>query len=309
MAPAAGFTFMGLLKAVAIGAAVGAVVGGLTAAITGGDIAKGVLYGAAGGAVSGALVYGVGAIMGPIAGGGGATTTTASVLEGGGSGAAMGTGGGSFQIAGTNAVGSGATGAAGGGSWLSSLWTDIKGGFSSGGEAGGAAFGQQAAGSAINALAGTYNQKKQAEAAEDQLHTAAELAEQKAQADHERAKELLAINGGGGGGGGASFRPLSDELAMIDAQAAAAERKVNAELEGQKALRQQERDYLSADREMMASAGTALSAGLGTASSRSTETLADIQDRIRAGEGPGGIPNTAIVPSVEYIPPEEQAVG
>lgn len=88
------------------GALIGAAIGGLTAAVTGGDIGKGVLFGGIGGAVAGGL--GAWASWGETA----ALTSTSTALEGSG-GAAMGTGGGSFQIAGTNAAGSGGASVAG----------------------------------------------------------------------------------------------------------------------------------------------------------------------------------------------------
>jgi hypothetical protein len=55
---------------------------------------------------------------------------------------------------------------------------------------------------------------------------------------------------------------------------------------------------------MAATAGALRGASSRTGSS-STETIVDVQDRIRAGENAQGAPNTGVIPPVTYVPPEQ----
>lgn len=293
--------------AIITGAIVGAAIGGISAAITGGDIGKGILFGAVGGAVTGAVTFGLSSVLSSTGTGARAafhSTQAGSGVQGVGglvgdtSVTALGREAATSsvtQLTGSTALKTGAAAASGGGGgsgFLSKLGKSLGGGF-----------GQAAVGAGIGAVKDVYMGKK-----------AAELQMSEAEKDRELKREELRSlekragmgRGGGGGGGGGGPDYTIDELILRDRKAAEEERKsvlakVSAELDAQKSLNRQEWGEL-AEARGRAAAGAAVSTG-GGARSRSTETIVDVQERIRAGEDAQGNPNLGVIPPVEYVPP------
>ena len=289
-----------LTASVVGGAIVGAAIGGITAAITGGDIGKGLLFGAVGGAVTGAISYGLGSVMesmklssqvnwasGETVGGipKEALTNQMSITS------ANATGGVPNLIPEGAKVVTEAGQAAGKSGFLSSLGKSL-----------GAGFGQAAIGAGIGGIKDVYLAKKAGELQMSEAEKNRELEREKLRSAEARAS----MSGGGGGSGGSGPDYTIDELIRRDKMAAQEERtsilaKVDAELNAQKALRRQEYAEAGAGRER-ASAGARVGTG-SRGGSRSTETLVDVQNRIRAGEDAQGNPNTGVIPPVKYVPP------
>jgi len=290
-----------MANAIVVGAVIGAAIGGITAAITGGDIFKGVLFGAIGGAVGGALVHGIGTVfsqvggnlttvssgagMGSVGPGAGQAMSTAA-LQGAGAGVGPGAG----QAMGSTVVtGATETVKKSGGTWLSRTLGSIGGEIGEG-------MGQAAVAGGIEAVATTYQQGRGIEAAKQAADANFERELVMLEESHQNALELIAARGEGGSGGGPSYRPLSEELALADANRETVLAKVNAELDAQTALKEQEFGRIDADRELMAASAGALQLGNRTGS-RSTQTLEELQERARQ-QPPI---DTGAVPPVEYV--------
>ena len=297
--------FLGALgQAVVGGAILGAAIGGITAAITGGDIGKGILFGAIGGAVVGGVTHGLSAVMDTMKVGAQATYQSGAggtMFQEGALVTSLGEQGGVVAASATDraayTLGMGATETAKEG---------VKSGFMSKlGDSLSTEFGVAAVGQGIGALGEMYTSGKTLEAQAEQAELNRQIEREKMRSA-ERIAGIRASASGGSSGGAQGPDYTIDELILRDRKAAEEERtsilaKVGAELDAQKQLKNQEFGELAAARGR-ASEGASVSTGSRTGS-RSTETLADIQDRIRAGENAAGDPNTAVVPDVEYVPP------
>ena len=139
-------------------------------------------------------------------------------------------------------LGGGAAAGAEKSSFLSSLGKSMGGGF-----------GVQAVGAGIGAIKDVYLGKKQAEMQMSEAEKNRELEREKIAS----AERIAGMRGGGGGGGGGGPDYTIDELIRRDREAAQQERqtvlaKVDAELNAQKALRQQEYAEAGAARERAA---------------------------------------------------------
>lgn len=298
---ALGAVLVGAMKAAVVGALVGAVVGGITAAITGGNIFKGVLYGAVGGAVTGALAYGVGAVMNGIST---AATTTTS-----GAGQVSSSAGHSLNAAENAYLSAGTAEAAKSttqttfigklGESLKSGWSSIKEGVS--GLAGeGALEGAMAKGavsSGITAAGNMYMKNKELKAAEKMQDKAHQQNLEMIDKKGEWEAKIAGMSGGGGGGGGLS---VEDQLAIVKAQSEGAIAKTKAEIQGQKELKEQEYAKQDELQKAASDAGMSLSTGAGSYASKSTESLVDIQNRIREGENQDNKPNAGYIVPVQY---------
>ena len=296
MAFSAAIPLAGFFKAVLVGAAIGAVVGGITAAIKDGDIFKGVLFGAIGGAVTGGIVHGLNSVF---------TSLSATVTPTGTAGAmGMGADAASLKAAEagiSTAIKPAVTKTVETG-FFDGLMTDIGDGFKDiVGDGLGSAMNQGALAAGISGLGQVYNQKKMLEAQEEQAqanreHELAMLDKQVASAE-----KIASMRGGGGGGGGG--RSTADELALIEAQNRGALERVNAEIAGQKSLREQEYAQQEKLRGQASAAASAVAATGREAESRSSESLVDIQERIRNGENQEGEPNVAYQLPIQYVAP------
>ena len=306
---------VGVAYGAVIGAAVGAVIGGITAAITGGSIGQGMLHGAIGGAVIGAVTGGIGTVWNALG------TSTQGLSQAGmaatsaetAAGEGLASAGVATSSAGRTALLTTTTESSGS-SWLGGLWSDLSGSFAGDLAADvGTEFGKQAVGAAISGGVDVYNQGKARDAAsklQDKTFEQTRILTDDAQKD---ALELQnnAPSGGVSGGSGPNY--TIDELIERDLAAAESERtttlaRVDAELQGQKDLKSQEFAEAGANRELMAAGASALRGTSARTDSRSTETLTDVQDRIRNGENVEGETNTGVVVPVNYVPPEQQYV-
>ena len=290
------------------GAIIGAAIGALTAAITGGDIGKGALFGAVGGAV-------VGGLTGAYAG---FTTSSTTTFVGSDIAPAAGdlaeAANQSWESMATESTGFTAQGTSGAtGGWLDNLTTSIGDGFkdffSFGGEGaggeGGLSFGQQAAMKGIEGAGSMYMKKKEQEAAEKAQRQALEDQLVMLDAQTEAQKELIAAQaeaGGGGGGGSAGGLSFEEQLALKDKDIQGALARTNAEIQGQKDLKDQEFARADTIRELTAASAKGIKTGGRTAGSRSGESLVALQDRIRQGENPAGDVNVAYDVPVDYVP-------
>ena len=293
----------GLGQAVVGGAILGAAIGGISAAITGGDIGQGILFGAIGGAVVGGVTYGIGSVMTTMEVGAQATyesgiagtmfeegALVTSLGESGGVAASTYTESAAYALSGAAEVA--ADGATSG--FMSKLGDSLA-----------TEFGVAAVGQGIGALGEMYTTNKTLEAQAAEAEKNRELEREKI-ASAEKIAGMQYGSSGGSSGGASGPDYTIDELIERDLRAAEEERttvlaQVSAELDAQKQLQDQEWGELAAARGR-ASEGANIGAGSRTGS-RSTETLADVQDRIRAGEDAAGEPNTAVVPDVEYVAP------
>lgn len=264
------------LQTVITGALIGAALGGLTAAISGGDIGKGILFGAVGGAVGGALMYGLSAVTSSLGAGTTSAVTGAAPTNLGSAAlnsAAYGTSmtEGALIQAGTSTA---SMAPAASGSFLSNTWKGLSSSFVSP-----EGLGQAVVAGGIQAYAGNVQQQRQLEALQKEKALDRQQATEDAAKAHEYAMAEIAASHTG-----ASYRPLSEELAMMEAEKQALLAKVDAEIEGQEALKQQEFDRVDADRELIGSTASALK-GTGTRRpSRSTDTLIDITNRAKGVE-------------------------
>jgi hypothetical protein len=272
---------IGLGKAILVGAAIGAVVGGLAAAITGGDIGKGILTGAIGGAVSGAIFYGVTVGISAVSSAGsGVSSASEATAYGSYSGGEYGGASGAGSAGGAGGGAGGAGGGAGEGGFFSDLWGSMKTEFSG-------TLGQQAVSGAIQGATNIYAVNKQADATselQDKAHQ--QNLEAMAQANQEamdRMKLQAELGlGGGGGGGGLS---LEDQIALAKEERETILAKVDAELNAQKQLKEQDFAGMAASRERAAAGagGTVVGGGDSTPRlrSRSQKTIVDFRDDLR----------------------------
>lgn len=298
----------GFVTTVLVNAAIGAAIGGLTAVVTNGDVGAGVLYGAIGGAVSGALAFGASAISSSLA----LPTTAANTSKEGLTGLSHALSKGeavSQNVAGvSDAVSASANVAESGGFWntVSNGWSSFKdsvGNFFSSGEGGEALAGAMdkgAVSSGLKSIADIYMQGRATKSAEKQAQQMREHELKKLGMQLASNEKIAATRGGGGGGGGGMS--LSDRLALERAQRETVLAKVDREMEGHRSLKEQEFQEMAAARGRASDAAKSLHQTGRTALSRSEESLADIQDRIREGESVQGQPNTGVVPPVEYKP-------
>lgn len=264
------------------------------------------LFGAVGGAVLGGVTHGIGVAMeGLKVGGSTALQSGETAVSSSGFWESAVATGQDVTISGTGRVTQTvATTAAEKGTFLSGVGEFMKG------EAG-IEIGAQAVGAGISGLGKVYQAGKQREFVGEQSALAHQRDLEKMAEANKYALQQIGARGGGGGSGGGGGGPdyTIDELIRRDREAAGQERqtvlaKVGAELGAQKELKGMDLAEVTASRERAIASAGALKSAVRTGS-RSTETLADIQDRIRAGEDVEGRPNVGVEIPVDYIPPEQ----
>ncbi len=290
---AVGAGVAGSMTAIVVGGAiVGAVVGGLVAAVSGGNILEGILFGAIGGAVLGGVAgWAAPGFMGVS----GATSTAAATGGGFSAGSAASA---ATQLAAAESAAGVATSAqmtaSGGAGLFGGLTADA------------ASLGAVASG--IKGLGDMYleGEKMEALAKEADLNRA--FTADQAEKDRASAelRTSMSASGAAAAADGRSDESYS-EVARINAEGAIAKQEAanrgslaSTELQVADNAAARTSEAEASQRGLdLASGGSAVAAG-GSGASRSTESLTDIQDRIRRGEGPDGAVDTSVIPEVQY---------
>ncbi len=289
---AVGAGVAGSMTAIVVGGAiVGAVVGGLVAAVSGGNILEGILFGAIGGAVLGGVAgWAAPGFMGVS----GATSTAAATGGGFSAGSAASA---ATQLAAAESAAGVATSAqmtaSGGAGLFGGLTADA------------ASLGAVASG--IKGLGDMYleGEKMEALAKEADLNRA--FTADQAEKDRASAELRTSISAGGAAAADRRSDESYSEVARINAEGAIAKQEAanrgslaSTELQVADNAAARTSEAEASQRGLdLASGGSAVAAG-GSGASRSTESLTDIQDRIRSGEGPDGAVDTSVIPEVQY---------